>query len=60
MKKLTLTDDEMEALDDILNWFIANYPHTGRRNTYAHIIQYHIRSQKGKQNENDKEGKEEP
>ncbi len=60
MKKITLTDDEMDALEDIINWFIANYPHTGRRNTYAHIIAYHIQTEKGRKNEDNKEGKKEP
>lgn len=59
MKTLTLTDDEMNALEDILSWFIANYPYAGTRNTYAHIITYHIQSEKGKKNENNKESKEE-
>lgn len=58
MKTLTLTDDEYDALGDILNWFIARYPAPSRRLTYAHIIEHHIEAEK-KKNENNEKGKKE-
>lgn len=57
MKKLILTDDEYDALGDILSWFIARYPAPSRRLTYAHVIRHHIETEN--KNENNEKGKKE-
>lgn len=58
MKKLILTDDEYDALGDILQAF-PSYSNCGvRLRTYAYVISHHMREGE-KKNENNEKGKKE-
>lgn len=58
MKNLILTDDEYDALGDILQLF-PTYSNCGvRLRTYANVIRHHMREGE-KKNENNEKGKKE-